>query len=186
MDESIQIMGQVASDLVLSAPIVYEDASSSTQSLVLDLVWLLGEHISPAGLSGNVSGDAVAMLARFIFAVFSIEYRGQSQQRRVSIEATATVGDGQDGSPRASTSAESEPNHTSRTPPRSPLIPDTNGENFQARSLPPHVSMLVVDEQSNPIVQRARAYFDALWERGYHDVIINQLNYEVSVFLQLL
>ncbi|KAI7817236.1 hypothetical protein BC939DRAFT_335406 [Gamsiella multidivaricata] len=180
LDEAVLIFGQAASELVLSAPVAYMDGSESTRSLILDLTTILEEYLPPAGLSGFVSDYAIAMLLKFVLMIFSIEFPEDLQHERIFSENLAISKDIQEASPRASVSTEHEPENLSRTPPRSPLSPKVSGEYFQARSMPPHDPNRTMGERSNPLLQRARSYFDALWENGHRDIITQQLKAEVE------
>ncbi|KAF9358562.1 hypothetical protein BGX26_001451 [Mortierella sp. AD094] len=184
MDGPVRTFGQAASELVLSVPVAYADSPKLTQSLILDLMTFLGEFVPPTSLGGSVSKNTVAMLVKFILSVFSMEYLEDQQQDKQSAEIPTTPRDDQEATPRASSSTDTEQELASKTPPRSPLSPNVSGENFQARSLPPHVPNLVADEKSSPVVQHARVYFNALWDNGYQDVIIDQLKAEKMVVHQ--
>ncbi|KAG0004625.1 hypothetical protein BGZ79_008697 [Entomortierella chlamydospora] len=184
MDGLVRTFGQAASEFVLGVPVAYADSPKLTQSLILDLMTFLGEFVPTTCLDGSVSKITTAMLVKFILSVFSMEYLEDQQQDKLSTEFPTTPRDGQEATPRASSSADTEQELASRTPPRSPLSPNVSGENFQARSLPPHVPNLVADEKSSPVVQRARVYFNALWDNGYQDVIIDQLKAEKIVVHQ--
>ncbi|KAG0253183.1 hypothetical protein BG011_006509, partial [Mortierella polycephala] len=181
MDEPIRVFGRAASDLVLSAPVAYAEGSELMKSLILDLMLFIKEFMSPSDLSGTVSKETVSTLVRYILAVFSIEYLEIQQQERVSTENSRAPYDEQSLSRRTSIVTEVSQEYASVTPPpRSPVSPNVSGENFQARSLPPQVPNLVVDEQSYPVLYHARAYFDALWSSGYQEVIISQLKAEME------
>ncbi|KAF9208081.1 hypothetical protein BGZ49_009870 [Haplosporangium sp. Z 27] len=184
MNEPVKAFGQAASDIVLKMPIAYEDRPKLNQSLVLDLVVFLGEFIPPTSLGGSVSNNAIATLVKFILSVFSMEYIEDQQQDRQSNTIPIEHRDEQTATPRASISTEIQQELISRTPPRSPLSPNVSGENFHIRSLPPHVPSLIAYEMSNPVIQRAREYFNSLWDNGYQGVIIDQLKVEKIVVHQ--
>ncbi|KAG0306222.1 hypothetical protein BGZ98_002776 [Dissophora globulifera] len=180
MDEPAMILGQIASEFVLSAPVEFANGSESTRLFIQDLMLFLGEFLTPAELSGSISKDSVAMLVRFVLSVFSIQYLEDQQQEKPSMMNTTALTEDREATPRTSISTEGDREIISRTPPRTPLSPNISGEHFQARSLPPHVPNIIVDEHSNPVVQRARVYFDALWHNGYRDLIVEQLKSEME------
>ncbi|KAF9438530.1 hypothetical protein BGZ76_007061 [Entomortierella beljakovae] len=178
MDGPIKTLGNAASNLMMTIPIIYSESSELSQSIVLELMTFIGKVLPPASLNRHVSKEAIAMLVKTIFSIFSAEYLEDQQQDRPSKEFTFTRRDDQETTPRASISTDPDQDLASRTPPRTPLSPNVSGENFQARSLPPHVPNLVVDEKSSPVVQKARAYFNDLWNNGYQEVLIYQLKDE--------
>ncbi|KAF9194469.1 hypothetical protein BGZ51_009549 [Haplosporangium sp. Z 767] len=182
MDEPIRVFGRAASDLVLSSPVAYAEQSELMRSLILDLMLFIKEFMSPSYLDGIVSKETVSVLVRYILAVFSVEYPEIQQQERVSTDNFRTPYDEQSLSRRTSIATEVSQEYAPVTPPpRSPVSPNVSGENFQARSLPPQVPNMVMDEQLNPVLYHARAYFDTLWSSGYQEAIINQLKTEKLV-----
>ncbi|KAF9116859.1 hypothetical protein BGX27_009740 [Mortierella sp. AM989] len=184
MDGPVRTFGQAASELTSSLPVAYADSPDLTQSLILDLMMFLGDFVPPTSLDGFVSKDTIAMIVRFILVIFSMDYLEDQQQDKLSTDIPKNPRDDQEATPRASLSTDTEQDLASRTPPRSPLSPNVNEENFQARSLPSHVPNAVTDEKSSPVVQRARIYFNALWDSGYQDVIVDQLKAEKIVVHQ--
>lgn len=181
MDGPVRLFGQAASEIVLNAPVVYADGSELSKSLILDLILFLQEFLPPAGLSGAVSDEAVAMLIRFVLTIFSIEFPESAQQPKVSIEKSRHPKEYQDESPRISTSSEADPDLHPRTPPRSPRSPNASGENFESSSQSPQPSNIALDEQLNPAMRHSRTYLNGLWKHGYQDAISEGLKNEVSV-----
>ncbi|KAG0277970.1 hypothetical protein BGZ95_004993 [Linnemannia exigua] len=179
LDGPVSIFGQAASEFVLNAPVAYADGSEMTKSLILDMTIFLHEFLPPAGLRGAISNDAVASIVRFTLMVFSIEYLEiqQPQEPSLSFDILRPSRDDVEATPRGSTSTEPERENMPRTPPRSPLSPNVSGENFQAKIQPPQEQGLP-DEKSNPAVQQARAYLDAIWDQGYQGTIVDQMKIE--------
>jgi hypothetical protein len=170
----------VASEFVLNAPAAYTDASEMTKSLILDMVIFVHEFLPPTGLRGTISNEAVASLVRFILMVFSIDYLEiqPQQERSLSFDTPQPSREDIEATPRASISTEPEREVMPRTPPRSPRSPNVSGEKFQAKLQPPQ-DQGMPDEKSNPVVQQARAYFDAIWDIGYQGTIVDQMKIEV-------
>ncbi|KAG0375632.1 hypothetical protein BGX24_008839, partial [Mortierella sp. AD032] len=179
LDGPVSIFGQAASEFVLNAPVAYADGSEMTKSLILDMTIFLHEFLPPAGLRGTISNEAVASIVRFTLMVFSIEYLEIQQPREpsLSFDILRPSRDDVEATPRESTSTEPERDNMPRTPPRSPLSPNVSGENFQSKIQPPQEQGLP-DEKSNPAVQQARAYFDAVWDQGYQGTIVDQMKIE--------
>ncbi|KAG9067454.1 hypothetical protein KI688_012237 [Linnemannia hyalina] len=178
LDGPVRIFGQVASEFVLNAPVAHADESELTKSLILDMTIFLQEFLPPAGLRGSVSNEAVASVVRFIFMVFSIEYLEiQPQEPSTSFDNPRPSRDDMEPTSRASMSTEPEREAMPRTPPRSPLSPNVSGDNFQARILPPRDQGLP-GEKTNPVVQLARNYFDAIWDQGHQGTIVDQMKIE--------
>ncbi|KAF9132432.1 hypothetical protein BGW39_000145 [Mortierella sp. 14UC] len=182
LDGPVRIFGQAASEFVLNAPVAYADGSEMTKSLILDMTIFLHEFLPPAGLRGTVSNEAMASIIRFILMVFSIEYLEIQPQQETSLSFDIPRPSREDveATPWVSTSTEPERENMPRTPPRSPLSPNVSGENFQARIQPPQDQGLP-DEKSNPVVQQARAYFEAIWDLGYQGTIVDQMRIEKLV-----
>ncbi|KAF9984063.1 hypothetical protein BGZ75_004373 [Mortierella antarctica] len=184
MDGPVRLLGQAASEIVLNAPVAYADGSELSKSLILDLVLFLQEFLPPAGLPGAVSDEAIAMLIRFVLTIFSIEFPESTQRTKVSLERPRTPKEGQDESPRVSSSSDADPDLHPRTPPRSPRSPSASGENFRSSSQPPHPPNVAVDEPLNSVMRHARTYLDGLWQHGCQNVISEGLKDEKMVVHQ--
>lgn len=138
----------------------------------------INEFLPPAGLKETVSKDSLKAIVRLVLTVLSVEYLEVQTKERPSGDDIRLSRDEQDGDQRGSISAEMEREYVSRTPPRSPLSPNVSGEQFQSRS-PSHSQNLTPDEATNPIVQKARAYLNGLWESGHQSLITEQVQIEV-------
>ncbi|KAF9955542.1 hypothetical protein BGZ72_003631 [Mortierella alpina] len=184
MDGPVRLLGQAASEIVLNAPVAYADGSDLSKALILDLVLFIQEFLPPAGLSGAVSGEAIAMLIKFVLTVFSAEFPESPQQAKVSVERPRTSKEGQEDSPRVSTSSDVDTELHPRTPPRSPMSPNASSENFQSSSLPSQPPNIALDEQLNPVMRHARTYLDGLWQHGYQDAICEGVKSEKMVVHQ--
>ncbi|GJJ73116.1 hypothetical protein EMPS_05474 [Entomortierella parvispora] len=176
MDGPISVFGQVASEFILDAPTAYADGTELTKSLILDMIIFLQEFVPPAGLSGIISKETVLAVARFILVVFSIEFLETPELTPVP----NTDQKEDEVSPRVSISTETDQGHFPRTPPRSPLSPKVNGENFQMHNFPESAKDPAVNEQSIPVVRQARDYFDGLWTSGYRGIVTEQLKIEAE------
>jgi len=181
MDGPVRQLGQAASEIVLNAPIAYADGSELSKSLILDLVLFLQEFLPPAGLSGAVSDEAIAMLIRFILTIFSMEFSESTQPAKVSIERPRTSKEAQDASPRISISSDTDLDLHSRTPPRSPRSPHASNENLRSSSQPPQPPNIAAEEQLSPVLRQARTYLNSLWQHGYQKAISEGLKNEVTM-----